>query len=969
MADVPLSDRPLLADDENTVISAPETRQADATSGVVLADSVLARLFPPGGVSNGEESGIRLAHFEIRERLGAGGMGAVFRATDLELARDVALKIMHPSSSGDNSLVARFRNEARACAHLNHDNIARVYYAGSQDGIYFIAYELADGRTIKDLIFERGQLSPGETVNYAIQVTLALNHIAAAGIVHRDIKPSNIMLTEAGRVKVVDLGLARRDVTDSIGDITVAGTTLGTFDYIAPEQAREPRNADIRSDIYSLGCTMYHMLTGQPPYPEGTALQKLLDHQGKSAPDPRSINASISAELAAVIRKMMSSDPNQRYQAPALLLSDLLHVAQLLGLQSIPAEGIVWRKPLRSTERAPHGALWVFLSVLTICIAALVVHRFPVSVEPADGITSGDDLIGVQTVPESFSPSSEKVPSASSVTDPLVAAKDTSSGKQKPGNEPYVASAGTGDNVVAESGQKGPVAETRFTRPSESFSGAPSAWPVPGFSPELLIAEVAIGDIRTAVEDVTVSGPEAAPRSSGGSAVSSPDAVARELEGPFILQRAEGGLKPRSFSTLQGAVADARSGDVILLRYNGYPADLPVQPSVRISGMNLIIRSAEGYRPTLEFSGERGSSNSRADFFTLRNRGLLTVRDVDLRLKVADDLAVDRWTLFRLDGPNRIQLENVTIDCQGTDGPVASVFELSDENASGGNEESVETAISLDRVVCRGAADGFAVNSQPRGRIRIQQSLFAVSGSVLRNSGSSSMLQSRGELELWLEHSSFAFGKSLFLMRDSDELTGRGPQRTLPEIAVNSDACVFASSSERGRLVVSEGNSYIEDIESTLSWNGFTNLYFQISTMWHIETAALDYTSRDMDSIAWREYWLERSDSEENNPVELTASDWIASKWLSEKPFPGQTFQPVMFQLRADSFRQTAGGKPLARDGQISGAAVTELRPFPVIFGVLPQSSEKGSSAESSADGRQKSTDSLSSASPGAATP
>ena len=278
-----------LADDENTVISSPEQPRAElkpeSAAATAANDAIRNCLFPSNGVFKGEEIGIRLAHFEITGRLGSGGMGAVFKATDLELARDVALKILHPSSSQDASLIARFRNEARACAQLNHDNIARVYYAGSQDGLFFIAYEFASGRTIRDLIVESGRLSAADTINYAIQVTLALNHTAAAGIVHRDIKPSNIMLTTSGRVKVVDLGLARRDTTDSIGDITVAGTTLGTFDYIAPEQARDPRNADGRSDIYSLGCTMYHMLTGRPPYPEGTALQKLLDHQGKSPPD------------------------------------------------------------------------------------------------------------------------------------------------------------------------------------------------------------------------------------------------------------------------------------------------------------------------------------------------------------------------------------------------------------------------------------------------------------------------------------------------------------------------------------------------------------------------------------------------------------------------------------------------------------------------------------------------------------
>ena len=397
-AHVPLSERPLVADDENTVISSPEQPRVESRLELIstsaVSDAIRNRLFPSNGVFSGEEVGIRLAHFEITGRLGSGGMGAVFKATDLELARDVALKILHPSSSQDASLIARFRNEARACAQLNHDNIARVYYAGSQDGMYFIAYEFASGRTIRDLIVENGRLSPSDTINYAIQVTLALNHTAAAGIVHRDIKPSNIMLTTSGRVKVVDLGLARRDTTDSIGDITVAGTTLGTFDYIAPEQARDPRNADERSDIYSLGCTMYHMLTGRPPYPEGTALQKLLDHQGKSPPDPRTLNSSVPEEIAAIMRKMMANNPEARYQAPGLLLNDLIQMAQILGLHSVPAEGIVWRKLGLPGNRQPLGAVWVLVSVLLICLTAVFLHRVPRSPEIAESALNENADIG-----------------------------------------------------------------------------------------------------------------------------------------------------------------------------------------------------------------------------------------------------------------------------------------------------------------------------------------------------------------------------------------------------------------------------------------------------------------------------------------------------------------------------------------------------------------------------------------------
>ncbi|MFM7920450.1 MAG: protein kinase domain-containing protein, partial [Planctomycetaceae bacterium] len=168
-AHVPLSERPLVAEDDRTVISTPESARSEPAPATITSpgEQLLHSLFPANGVSTGEEAGVRLAHFEIRQRLGAGGMGAVFRAADLELARDVALKILHPGPSRDPSLVARFRNEARACAQLNHDNIARVYYAGTQDGLYFIAYEFASGRTIRDLILERGRLPVAEAVNYA----------------------------------------------------------------------------------------------------------------------------------------------------------------------------------------------------------------------------------------------------------------------------------------------------------------------------------------------------------------------------------------------------------------------------------------------------------------------------------------------------------------------------------------------------------------------------------------------------------------------------------------------------------------------------------------------------------------------------------------------------------------------------------------------------------------------------------
>lgn len=892
--DVPLSDRPLVADDENTVISSPERRTTETPPEAAQpSDAIRQRLFPTSGASHGEESGIRLAHFEIRERLGSGGMGAVFRATDLELARDVALKILHPASSHDSSLVARFRNEGRACAHLNHDNIARVFYAGTQDGLHFIAYELADGKTIKDLIQQYGQLTPEETVNYAIQVTLALNHIAAAGIVHRDIKPSNIMLTESGRVKVVDLGLARRDVTDSIGDITVAGTTLGTFDYIAPEQARDPRNADIRSDIYSLGCTMYHMLTGQPPYPEGTALQKLLDHQGKSPPNPRSINAAISPELAAVMRKMMANNPDHRYQVPALLLSDLLHIAQLMGLQSVPAEGIIWRKRDPLAARPPLGAVWVFASVLVICVTALLLSRFPGNAPAPLAESNADEFIGLPITPERFSEAPLNV-----------------NGQPAAGAGTATAAAGTATNTGAASGQSAPGTETAAAAGAAAVANT-MAVPIP-------VPAATFGGLSPALVQISL------PVSGSPAAVS---AAPRTDQGPFILQTEAGNRL--SFRTLQGAVADARSGDVILLRYNGYPADILSQPPVRIVGMNLIIRAAEGFRPTLEFDGASSGSLSRTDMFTLR-RGTLTIRDLDLRMVTREDVSTERWSMFRLDGPSHIQLENVTLDCRNPSQQPASLFDLPEGGSTAEDGSSTETTVSLHKVVCRGEADGFRIASQPQGRIRIQNSAFALSGAMLEDLGSSSMLQTRGNLELWMEHASLILAGPLLHMRDSDELTGRGAQRVLPNLTVRSEACVMASALPNGRLIFAEGNSFIEDIESALTWNGFTNLYSRFGVMWQIDTAALDYTGRRLDLTQWKQFWQNRTDGEENTPVELSDSSWVDAAWMSASTFQPGRVTSGSFQLNGAAFQAGGGSLPLARDGLIPGVAVGELPAFPL---------------------------------------
>lgn len=288
------------------------------------------------------QPGDRIESFELEMPIGVGGMGAVFRAFDTRLDRHVALKILPPEQVNDPEVVQRFYQEGRAAARLDHENIARVYTIGHDAGYHFIAFEFIEGITIRQRVERDGALPIGEAVNYTLQIASALVHAAERGVVHRDIKPSNIIITPQSRAKLVDMGLARRFERGGDDGLTQSGMTLGTFDYISPEQARDPRDVDVRSDLYSLGCTLFHMLTGRPPFPEGTVLQKLLQHQEEPAPDVRSINADVPPDLAAIVMKLMAKDRDRRYQTPEQLVRDLLILAGALGLRSVSPEGLLW---------------------------------------------------------------------------------------------------------------------------------------------------------------------------------------------------------------------------------------------------------------------------------------------------------------------------------------------------------------------------------------------------------------------------------------------------------------------------------------------------------------------------------------------------------------------------------------------------------------------------------------------------
>jgi len=265
----------------------------------------------------------RIGKYEINRKLGAGGMGTVFLATDTELKRTVALKVLPRDRAENPTLVRRFKSEGQAAALLQHKNIVSVYEAGQADGYLFLALEYVDGIDLLEWVNQHGPLPVKRSMEIIRQATEALQHAYERNIVHRDIKPSNLMVARDGTVKLTDMGLARSIDETLDTTITRDGTTVGTVDYMAPEQASNSKAADARSDIYSLGCTWFHLLTGRPPYSEGSVTNKIAAHISSPIPDPRLIQSQIPEAVVAVIHRMLAKKKEQRYQTPAELLEDL----------------------------------------------------------------------------------------------------------------------------------------------------------------------------------------------------------------------------------------------------------------------------------------------------------------------------------------------------------------------------------------------------------------------------------------------------------------------------------------------------------------------------------------------------------------------------------------------------------------------------------------------------------------------
>jgi serine/threonine-protein kinase len=623
------------------------------------------------------------------EFVGGGGMGAVFRARDTRLDRIVALKVLAREHGSDEETVRRFRNEAQSAARLDHENIARAYHIGEDKGIHYITFEFIEGVNIRELVHRRGPLPLADVIHYTLQLADALAHASSREVVHRDIKPSNVLITPGRRAKLVDMGLARVQFERSSGDLTASGVTLGTFDYISPEQARDPRSADVRSDIYSLGCTVYYMLTGQPPFPQGTVLQKLLQHQADTPPDPRSVQPKLPIDVSRLVLRMLAKDPADRYQSPAELIADLLALAARMGLdEPVPRETAPLLPRLSTVSWWERHLPWIVPTVVLVAIVGLLQWTTNTSDIPAPHTLSAANKnpapaeapqTSARPKPNSDQPARESAPRAKADDPPVAQPREstqptTSATVTTPAPKEKDPSVTPSDREASLEDAPSPATDAGFSAEELSPAVEPN-----GLGPKPLRAELASPAQSAALEFATGNTPNTVSPSSATPTSSSPTSAAPTstastspmnevaLASNTMTRRFVVGDQPDNktrFANLRAACAAANDGDTIVLEFNGRREEKPIL----LSNRNLTIAAADGYWPMLAFPSVSSEATFSRAMITLVGGSLRLVRvmlELDL---MQEQVPSQNWSLFALDQAETLQLEQSALTIKNSTG-------------------------------------------------------------------------------------------------------------------------------------------------------------------------------------------------------------------------------------------------------------------------------------------------------------
>lgn len=337
-------------------------------------------------IAGRDEPVLRLGEYLLLDRIGEGGMGQVFRALHTRMDRVVAIKMLPQDALQSPEAVRRFEREVRAAARLEHPNIVTAYDAGEQDGRHFLVMQFVEGQDLSHLLREEGPLSAKQAIQIAVQTARGLEFAHRNGVVHRDIKPANLLIDENNTIRILDMGLARLNLpiekeSATMEGLTSTGMVMGTAAYMSPEQAEETHAADERSDIYSLGCTLFCLLTGQPPYKADSVVRTILAHRDQPIPSVRTLNDSVPEAVDTCLTSMLAKSPDDRPQTATELISRLEQLQKHLSAGSDAEDAALAQTALAASPRWVGGrrkrkALPLLVATVGVLLFGLLLLKF-----------------------------------------------------------------------------------------------------------------------------------------------------------------------------------------------------------------------------------------------------------------------------------------------------------------------------------------------------------------------------------------------------------------------------------------------------------------------------------------------------------------------------------------------------------------------------------------------------------------
>lgn len=887
--------RPAAGDAQQTVIRLPTPKPLPARNEPPL-DS--------GGLLEGEQ----LGQFLLEKFVGGGGMGVVFRALDTTLNREVAVKVLSRDQSTDEETLRRFRNEAQSAARLNHENIAHVHYVGEDRGLHYIVFEFIEGVNIRDLVEQKGPLPLEESLSYTYQIALALEHASSRAVIHRDIKPSNVLIALDGKAKLVDMGLARLNQVAHTDDLTASGVTLGTFDYISPEQARDPRSADVRSDLYSLGCSFFYMLTGRPPFPEGTVLQKLLQHQGDHPPDPRSVRPELPGDVTHIVSRLLAKNPAQRYQQPGELIDELAALGEKLGMQLSSSSSramLTLPAPVSPMARWQHHLPWVVpLAALFLIVTGLDLYWSSGSRElagPPPVLRSAPKTVPAPVVPPAEAESNRSLPPAAAPNSGTPPADLTA--QPEPLGPPMPDSSGEEEathSTAAPFDASRPLLNNLF-----------------GLDLELWKSRVAKA-AEEARQATSQDAADSVPRPAGS--LASPSTPAAAAENLLIVSDTPG---PRTYSSLYAACGEAKSGDTIELRFDGPRVERPVT----ISNIKLTIRAGQQHRPVVVFRPEPDQVPLKypPTMLTVAG-GQLHVSGVQFEFTVPRDLPTD-WALVETRRAELVHFTGCGLTIRNASfGQAAfhsgvAFFDIKATPGTGGMtmdsdapvEEPVGT-IHLQDCVARG--EGVLVRDNELQPVRLiwDNGLLATSERLVVAHGGSSQPRHSGQIQIQLRHVTAMVQSGLALLTNSRD----APYQLHTEITC--DDCILVTKA-KSPLVEQRGSDAADAYLARVQWSGRRDYFDGFEVFWEVSGTGGDLSSKRMRFDDWQDFWRGQSRQQ------VSGGGAVVWQALPDANRPFHTHLPADYALDA-----TAAGNAAVGGGGEGLDAGCRLKLLPALF-------------------------------------